>query len=295
MRRKFSTWITLSVWALMGTLSVHTASAQDFEVAPVKLMFDAEPGTSQTRMVSVKNHSSRRVAFSFVLADFLPTSEGALNTLPPNSTKRSCANWININPSFFELNPGDAINVQVSMLVPGEEFGSAWCMLYVQPTREQTSWSADKALRAGITVTGRIGIQIYQSPKSNKNYAVKVGSLVEVTSASDTARRFVATIENLGDKVVTCKTFLLASNMLTAEEYQFPAQKVVVFPRMSRKVTLFLPDTLPSGKYALAAIADYGPKYPLEGAQIMIDVLGKTPAVIRQEIPDSTRKSKETN
>ncbi|MGD9977893.1 MAG: hypothetical protein AB7S54_08155 [Bacteroidales bacterium] len=265
---------------ILGLTSIHAVSlAQDFEVAPVRLEFDAEPATSQIKTISVKNHSSRKVSYTIALADFLPSSLGEKKTLPPNSTKRSCANWINVNPSFFELNPGDDIQLQVTMLVPGEEYNAAWCMLYIQPTREQTSWSADKTLGAGIAVTGRIGVQVYQSPRSNSNQSLKISNLVEITNPGEPERKFTATLENLGDKISTCKVFLLASNMITTEEKQFSVQEYEIFPKMSRSIELVLPNDLQPGTYALAAIVDYGPKFPLEGAQIVIEVKGDSKAV----------------
>lgn len=283
--------LSLKLFILLFSYGLMTNKVlgQDFEVAPVKLEFDAEPSTSQVKIVSVKNHSSRKVSYSIALADFLPSSLGERNVLPPNSTKRSCANWININPSFFELNPDEDIKIQVTILVPGEEYGTSWCMLYIQPTREQTSWSADKALGTGISVTGRIGIQVCQSPRSNNNQSIKVSNLVEVTSQGEDKRRFAATIENLGDKITKCKVYLLASNMRTTEEKQFSVQEYEVFPKMSRNIELLLPNELEPGTYALAAIVDYGPKFPLEGAQIVIEVKGTTRAII----PDTTIKKEQ--
>jgi len=270
-------------------LLYNNIKGQDFEVAPVRLEFSAEPASSQTKVLNVKNHSSRKVSYTVTLADFLPSTLGEKKTLPPNSTKRSCANWININPSFFELNPGDDIQIQVTMLVPGEEYGTAWCMLYIQPTREQTSWSVDKSLGAGVTVTGRIGVLVYQSPKSNTNQSLKISNLVETSLTSDSIRKFSATIENLGDKVTICKVFLLASNMITADERQFSSMSYEVFPKMSRNIELELPNDLAPGTYALAAIVDYGPKFPLEGAQIVIEVKGNT----RTITPDTTSVKKQ--
>lgn len=286
MVRVYSRSIYLLICFVFLTVKVQ---AQDFEVAPVRLEFDAEPASSQMKVLNIKNHSSRKVSYTVALADFLPSSVGEKKSLPPNSTRRSCANWININHSFFELNPGDDIQIQVTILVPGEEYGTAWCMLYIQPTREQTSWSADKNLGAGVTVTGRIGIQVYQSPKSNTNQSIKISNLVETTVISDNVRKFSATIENLGDKVTICKVFLLASNMITAEEKQFSSISYEVFPKMSRNIELELPNDLAPGTYALAAIVDYGPKFPLEGAQIVIEVKGNT----RTITPDTTSVKKQ--
>jgi hypothetical protein len=249
--------------------------AQDFEVAPVRLDFTAEPGENQTKTINVKNHSNRKATFIISINDYLPGSDGKREMMPPNTTRRSAANWLNINPSFFELNPGDQIPIQVSMLVPGDEYGAAWCMLYIQPTREQTSWDADKALGAGVMVSGRIGVAVYQSPTSNANHSVKVTSIQEITKEGDANRKFSATLDNLGDKVTKCKVHLIASNIMTAEEKQFPSFEVETYPKMTRNVEVELPaGELPPGQYALAVIVDYGPRFALEGAQLVIEVGG---------------------
>lgn len=258
-----------SAFSILLLLNIN---AQDFEVAPVRLEFDSEPGDNQTKVVTVKNHSNKKTSFIVVLADFLPSNVGDKKVMAPNSTKRSCANWLNINPSFFELNPSDEIQIQVGMMVPNDEYSAAWCMMYIQPTREQTVWSSDKQLGAGVMVSGRIGVQIQQSPKSNANHSLKISNLNEISSPSDSVRKFSATIENLGEKITSCKVFLVASNIQTAEEYKFNPSEYEIFPKMTRVVELFIPNKLNSGSYALAAIVDYGSKYSLEGTQIIIDV-----------------------
>jgi len=79
--------------------------------------------------------------------------------------------------------------------------------------------------------------------------------------------------------------------MVTAEERQFAAQNIEVFPKMSRNIELELPNDLVAGTYALAAIVDYGPKFPLEGTQIIIEVKGENRS-INPLPPDTTSLSK---
>lgn len=271
-------------------LLINKVNGQDFEVAPVKLEFDSEPGSNQTKTVNVKNHSNKKVSFIIAVGDFLPSISGERKYMAPNSTKRSCANWLNINPTFFELNPGDEVPVQIGMMVPNDQYGAAWCMIYIQPTREQTTWSADKKLGAGVMISGRIGVLIYQSPKSNTNHSVKISNLTEITKATDKERVFSATIENLGDKITKCKAYLIASNMKTAEEKQFPSIDVETFPKMSRTVEFTLPNVLTPGSYSLAAILDYGSKYSLEGTQLLIDIKDQTKAIT----PDTSHSKIDT-
>lgn len=263
--------IILSVFLFLSLVQKN-AFTQDFEVAPVFLEFNAEPGENQSRTITVKNHSNKKSSFIITLNDFLPSSTGEKKVLAPNSTKRSCANWLNINPSFFEINPGDEIAIQLNMMVPTDEYSAAWCILYIQTTIEQSSWTSDKTLGTGVRVGGRIGVHIYQSPKSNSKYALKISNLVEITEAKDQERRFSATVENLGEKITKSKVYLIASNINNAEEKQFDPIEFETFPKMSRTVELKLPNVLAPGTYSLAAIIDYGPKFALEGTQILIEV-----------------------
>lgn len=253
-------------------LVITRINGQDFEVAPVLLEFNAEPGDNQTKIINVRNHSNVKTSFIISLADFLPMSNGEKKVMAPNSTKRSCANWISINPSFFELNPGDEIPIQIKMMVPNDQYSSSWCLLYIQPTHEQTSWNADKKLGAGVLVSGRIGVLINQSPSSNTNNNVKVSNMLEITKLGDKERTFASTIENLGDKITKGKVYLIASNIKTAEEKQFKPIDFTTFPKMSRTIELQLPNVLQPGTYSLATIIDYGTKYSLEGTQIIIEV-----------------------
>lgn len=260
------------IFALYLILLCNNIIAQDFEVAPVVLDYTAEPGDNQTKIVTVRNHSNKKTSFLISLADFMPSVTGDNKVLPPNSTKRSCTNWLNINPSFFELNPGDEIQIQIGMMVPNDQYNAAWCMLYIQPAREQTSWEADKNLGAGVIVSGRIGVIINQSPKSNTNHSLKISNLGETTKLGDKNRIFTATIENLGEKLTKSKAYLIASNIKTAEEKQFIPIEFQTFPKMSRTIELQLPNDLLPGTYSLAAILDYGSKYSLEGTQVIIEV-----------------------
>lgn len=244
---------------------------QDFEVAPVSLDFNAEPATSQTKIISIKNHSSKNTSYLVSIADFLPSQAGDNKVLPPNSTKNSCANWLTINPSFFEIVPGGEINLQISMMVPGDEYKTAWCIVYIQPSKEQTSWGVDKSLGAGVTVTGRIGVNIFQAPGSITSQGIQVSNFQEITSEG-TARKFSATVENIGDRITPCKIFLMASNLSTGEEHKYEAQNLVVYPKMSRNIELELPSNLANGTYSIAALVDYGPKFPLAGAQIIVEI-----------------------
>lgn len=252
-------------------LSTLLIIGQDFEVAPVVINFDANPGEIQKQMVTIRNHANIKQAFSFNLGDFEVDSQGKKVRMPAGTSKRSCADWITINPSFIELNPNEEKKVAVIMTVPEDGMTSRWAMIYVQATTEQKENPVDKKLATGIKLTPRIAILVNQSPKANSNYAAKIHSLKEVTQTGDSLRSFEATVENIGEKIIKAKVHLELGNMSTGKEQRFPGKNQRVYPGEKRKFVLTLPNNIASGQYAVLALLDYGHGTSLEGTQLMID------------------------
>ncbi len=249
------------------------SNSQDFEVAPTKLNYDCEGGQTQTKIVSVKNHSNQKGKFILTVSDLVLDSLGNKKKVASNTkVENSCKDWITISPAFFDLNPNESAEVKVVMQVPSGHSETRWAIIQVNATDEQTSMEADKAMRTGIKVKPRIGIRVVQSPKSNKNYKGSIGDLTETTGAKDTVRTFTAKVSNTGDKVLEAKVYLILSDLETAKEIKAKPDRITVMPGNKRIVKLMLPAGVPPGKYSLAVILDYGNNSTLEAAQMNIEV-----------------------
>lgn len=245
-------------------------SAQDFSVAPVRVNFDANPGETQTKNITIKNHGNKEASIMLSMKDFLMKRDGSMQYLETESTKNSIAEWITINPNYLDMNPNESTTVQLTLQAPTNSLESKWGVLSVTPTREQEAFSVDEELAAGFTISGSVSVFLYHSPKSNQNYEVKINNLTEV-SQTDSTRTFSAIIDNVGDKRANCKLFLIAASLTTGEEKQFNQSHVRVYPNSTREVELVLPRVLSKGKYSLSAVLDYGGN-TLEGTQIIIQV-----------------------
>ena len=266
MTNKIILFITIFIFPIMSL-------SQDFEVSPVIINFDAEPGETQTKSINVINHADQKSVFNIMLGDFIVNKEGKVIDMPSGSSEHSLANWISINPPLVELEPNESKQVIVSLQAPTGDYSTRWANIYIRSTKEQTALTADKKLQTGLILQGQIVVRIYQSPKSNVNYRMKITGIKEITTGQDTARRFKAIMDNLGDKITDCKVILLASNLVTAEETVLQKLNFKMFPGQQREIELQMPkDALPPGKYALAAILDYGKQSNLEGTQMIITV-----------------------
>jgi hypothetical protein len=248
------------------------SQAQDFEVSPLKLFFNAEPGESQTKFITVKNHSGKAETFILSLSDYSVNNKGQGQYVEAGSMKNSLADWISFAPSFFPLNPNEEKQVAVTMQQPADEYGSKWGIIFVRTAQEQTAYSADKTVSAGLSVSARIAINVYQTPGTNKNFKATITNLSEISATDDSTRCFNALINNMGDIITDCKVTLIATNIVTAEETMYPPYSFTMFPKSSRKVELYMPKNLSKGSYSLAAVLDYGSKTNLEGAQLVIKV-----------------------
>jgi hypothetical protein len=267
----FSTRIRFLLINLFLTLTV-CCYPQDFEVAPVLVSFDANPGENQTQVLTVRNHSNERQKFVLNLADYTLTMEGTKSVMEAGSTQRSLADWITVNPSFVELNPNESASINLIMTVPRTGFNTRWGMIQVEVAKEQMASEADKQLSTGVIIVPRIVVLVKQSPRSNQNYRGTVTGLREVEGPDPEFRSFEAILTNTGDKILEAKVFLALANLETAEEKQFNPVSVSVYPEQQRKVVLTLPEHPGPGQYALAFLMDYGHRMAIEGAQILLTV-----------------------
>jgi hypothetical protein len=258
---------------IFGFLLISTLLfSQDFEVAPVLMSFDANPGEIQIQKLTLRNHANIRQKFVFNLADYEIDLEGNKEPKPVGTTHNSCADWISINPSFIELNPNEEAQVDVNMAVPPDGFKTKWCMIQVQVAKEQESFEADRELTTGVVLVPRIVVLVKQSPKSNTNYRGKITRFTEITKPGDVNRIFQVVVENTGDKIFDAKVNLTIANIMTAEEQSFNPTEITVYPGNARQVELTLPIKPQPGKYALAALLDYGHRRPIEGSQLLLEV-----------------------
>ncbi|MFW5706772.1 MAG: hypothetical protein ACOC12_02525 [Bacteroidota bacterium] len=258
--------------ATLLLLPLAVLQAQDFEVAPVRVSFNASPGETQSRTVTIKNHSNRKETITLRLQDFLVQRQGEMEMLPAGSTRNSISTWVNVNPTFIELEPNESGTIQINLQAPNDDFTSKWGILSFFTTAEQTAFSADRELQTGLSLSGRIDIFLSYNPATAEVGRVEISNMQEVESTKEGERLFTVNIENLGERITTGKVFLVAANLSSGEEERFKTTEVTVYPQSSRTLELSMPDNLPPGRYSLAAILDYPGSASLKGTQITINV-----------------------
>jgi hypothetical protein len=252
--------------------SIDVLKAQELEVTPATLMFNSNPGSSQTKQIYVRNKAKTEQSFIFNLSDWLSDENGEVNYFDAGTTARSCADWITVSPALVTLQPNESVRVNVTMLTPNDNPSTKWAVLFIESAVEKTGAKAiDKNVQMGLKISARIAVPIYQSPDGNKLYKGTLEGLNNTLDANENMM-FETMAINLGDKILNCKVYFTFSNLETAEEFTSEAIEFSLLPESNKKVNYILKETLKSGKYSIAAILDYGFNEELEGIQMELDI-----------------------
>jgi len=271
-RMKTSATLKVLFAAILISFFSVNANAQELEVTPGTLMFNTNPGSSQTQQIYVRNKAKTEQSFIFNLADWLTDEQGEVKYFSPGTTGRSCADWITVSPSLVTLQPNESVRVNVTMLVPNDNPSTKWAVLFVESAVEKTGAKAiDKDVQMGLQVSVRIAVPIYQSPDANTLFKGTIDGLTE-TIEDDGNRTFKSQVINLGDKILNCKVYFTISNLETAEEFTSNPTEFSLLPESNKNVEFTTEKPLGKGRYSVAAILDYGFNDELEGIQLDIEV-----------------------
>lgn len=246
--------------------------AQGLEVSPVRLDFSLEPGNKQTQTVTVRNTTNKPAIYTLSTADWSLDEKGNLIRQDKGANPNSCSEWISFSPALVELDANGSAEVTVTLNVPAGQAATKWSIAYITLQKEQEAPQADKDLAMGIEVSQSIGVFVTQSPRSNDNASAKLTEFKEEGSSSEGDRRFTVVTKNTGEKILDCNMYMVISNLQTAEETKLDPITFRILPEGVRKGELTLPKGLSKGSYLVAAILDYGPNYPMEGAQLQVEV-----------------------
>jgi len=249
----------------------NTSICQDFEVAPVILDFDANPGEIQEKTIHVKNYGNKLQSYSATLSDF-EVNAGERIKLKVGSSIRSLEEYINITPNFFKLNPNEDIYLNVVVTVPKDVASTHWGFITIGPVNEKENYVLDKqVLTTGIKIVPKIEVIVMQSPKTNVAFHGIIEDFIEVPSTVDSLRVFRTHVRNDGDKIIVADVHLEFGIYETAQLIKLKGTKKTIYPGESIEFDLKINKNMITSKGQVALILDYGHNSKLEGSVIEVD------------------------
>ncbi|MEI6594664.1 MAG: hypothetical protein WCO28_03810 [Bacteroidota bacterium] len=245
-------------------------------VSPSHLNFNVKPGESKTIEVKVTNETKSKRSFKVTLKDFDMDKSGASSFMSAGTGEHSLSTWLNISPTFMELQPGASQKIRVTLTLPDSEGTNraAWCAMMVEEAKERQKLETDpndQKIAFGITPSTAFGIWIYQNPP---NVAVKKVEIVNfaLQKLNNKPRNIELTLVNKGDGISFCTTYVELTNTNTGKTQRLLVKRFTLLPGYTRNYLFSLPEKLDKGKYSAVGVLDYGSKDEVQAAELEFKV-----------------------
>lgn len=250
-RRGVSRVLWAAVTFLVAVAPAVPAEAQ-FSARPVFVTFSPDDGAHP---VTVRNEGDTVREFRFYAGDYDRDVEGSHDFLSPGSHPRSCHDRLSLAPDGAVLEPGETVDLRVSVETGTE---TCWSMLFVQPI---TAASED-----GITVGQRIGVKIFGigdglAPEGRID-SVRVSAPGE---DDDAGRVLRLVFSNTGDLPLRPEGRIAVRTTGGEELSSVSVPRFSVLPGHSRRMSFPLKDELPPGDYLAIPILEIGAEYLVGG------------------------------
>ncbi len=247
--------------------------AVSFRATLNSIKLTARPGqvlTSEFRLTLDPNQPKTR--FRAHMQDWWRSEDGATSFYrEPGTLSRSCGRWITLNPVEVDLLPGETMTTRLTVSVPGEaEPGGYWCVLTVDELPDPLASSEGVGVRFLASVS--IGVFVY------------VGELqraAEITAVEIVGDAAVVKIRNDGNTPLAIEgrfEFIKPGATEPTAVINLARNTLLTEPIRTGLLSATLPaaSVLPSGRYLVRAIIDYGVDHYI-GSQRELDITRELP------------------
>jgi hypothetical protein len=245
-------------------------------VSPSHFHFTQEQGQIKTYDITVKNTTSTAKSFNVNVYDFDMNGKGKSSFLPPGEGKYSLSKWMNISPTFIELEPFKTKKVKVTISVPSDDNGrkAAWSILMIEqeaPRNNLVNTKKDgNTVAFGIVPTFAFGIFAYQNPPNvlTNNIEFTEFQFLE----NDAVNKLLLEVQNKGDGIAYCTSYIDLTNLDTGEQQRLRVKNFTIVPDLTRDFIFNLPQTLQKGKYLAVGVLDYESSEEIQAAKLEFEI-----------------------
>jgi len=244
------------LWALVawGGLGAIPAGAQmSFVVTPIRVEHQAEIGTSETNVLEVRNEGTKPNRVKVYAEDWNMDRKGDVNYARAGTGPQSCANWIQINPTDFRVEPGQNRQIRYTLTVPpGTKEGGYRAVIVFEGMPVAESGTAPRRM----AVHGRIGVVLYETV--GKPDIKALFDDFQVSSAKQGVT-FKLTLSNKGNVHYRVKkSWITLKNSQGAEVAKVEVPDIPVLPGATRELEFSKDLGLPKGTFVAEAVLDVG-------------------------------------
>jgi hypothetical protein len=230
-------------------------AAVSFTATLTSIKISARPGEVQTREFRLtldKNQVKTR--FKSHMQDWWRSEDGTQSFYEaPGTLSRSCGRWVTLNPVEVDVLPGDTMTTRLTVKVSAEaEPGGYWCVLTVDELPDPLAVSEGVGIRFMASVS--VGVFVYVGEQRRA---------AEITSVEVRGDAAIVTVRNDGNTPLAIEgrfEFIRPGTTDPVAVVALARGTLLTQPILTGMFSIKLPDAaqLPSGRYLVRAIVDYG-------------------------------------
>jgi PKD repeat protein len=235
------------------------------EISQIEFHLELLPGEEGRFSFLVRNDEPKTTRVKVYLSDWDRDIYGELRFHPPNTLPRSCADWISVFPTQFELKAHEIQEVRFTISVPGGVKGTYWAMIFVESSPQLIE-------REGVAMIAvpRFGVKVYQTPPGT---ATKAGRITNMKRLGLNPLSFMIEFENTGNTHLTLQGRIEIRDEMGEAVETIDLGQIPVLPGARRRIigAAANPTKLPPGQYIALGIIDFGGDF-LVGGQLNFEI-----------------------
>ena len=231
-----------------------------FMVTPPRSELFLASGQAQTYIITVINRDSvKSVRLKTSAVDWAMKPNGQTTYPKPGTLFQSCSNWIEVNPTEFEIQPNASQDVRYTIKVPDSCFGSYWSIIFFESQPD----TAPQAM-IGVVMKARIGSTIYVTIPGTEVKQVEVLGF-SYQRKGYLKHEFKLQVRNTGNVHLRPKGTLTIKDGAGAVAGTLALNDDVILPQSQRELVLPLAQALAPGRYTAVINLDCGTPELIQG------------------------------
>lgn len=246
-----------------------------FQATLESIRVDAQPQQVITRQFKLTlDPGQRETRFKAKVEDWWRSEDGAQSFYGEAGTlRRSCARWVSLNPVESSVGPGESLIIRITVSVPQEmASGGYWCALTVDEVPDPRTVQDGVGVKFVASVSTGIFVNVGTIERSAR--------IVDLSVAADTAMIRLRNDGNAPVGVDGRLEFYAPGATAPAATVVVPRGTILTEPSAEGTLISRLPPPaqLPSGRYRVRAILDYGAPHYI-GAEREVELVRATPQI----------------
>jgi hypothetical protein len=229
-------------------------------ITPPSFKTTVKVGESTTGNITVINKGEIDIGVKAYVQDWVYDSEGRRTFHAAGTTPYSCAKWIHLFPTKFQLEAGKKMGVQYTINVPADAKGGYYAVIFFEsiPMGEYEG-------EEGVVVrfSGRLGTIAYIETETGSVYNGAIESLSVTPPQSNKPLEMALSFENTGNVYIGAEGIL---NIIDEEGNIFGKEKfgpLNTLPGDTREAKLEWFGDLEEGTYYAVVTLDIGTGNPI--------------------------------